>query len=300
MSRKREIVSELMERGISEGTACRAVGVNRSSYQYKPKDSASGQEGVRIRKAVIELAHKHRRYGYRRVTALLRRRGDKVNHKRIWRIWRSEGLSLPRRRPGKRRANRVVAHPTKAEYRGHVWTYDFLFDRSEKGQQLKMLTVLDEYTRECHRIKVAVNGAGLDSEAVIETLAELFELHGAPAYLRSDNGGEFIAHRLGEWLVEQGTSTIHIEPGHPWENGYGESFNGKFRDECLNEEVFWNWRHAQVIVEGWRRHYNEERPHSSLGYRTPSEVAAEAAGCALARAQLRIEQQLVQQDGLTF
>jgi len=160
--------------------------------------------------------------------------------------------------------------PARAEYRGHVWTYDFLFDRSEKGQLLKMLTVLDEYTRECHAIRV---GLGLDSEAVIETLSELFGLHRAPRYLRSDNGGEFIAHKLREWLAEHGTETIHIEPGHPWENGYAESFNGKFRDECLNEEVFWNERHAQVIVERWRTHYNEERPHSSLGYRTPSEVA---------------------------
>jgi transposase InsO family protein len=164
-----------------------------------------------------------------------------------------------------------VQLPTKAEYRGHVWTYDFVFDRSERGELLKMLTVLDEHTRECHRIRV---GLQLDSEAVIETLSELFESHGAPAYLRSDNGGEFIAHKLAQWLAEHGTETIHIEPGHPWENGYAESFIGKFRDECLNEETFWNERHAQVVVERWRTHYNEERPHSSLGYRTPSEVAA--------------------------
>jgi putative transposase len=136
-----------------------------------------------------------------------------------------------------------------------------------------LLTVLDEYTRECHAIRV---GRRLHSGAVIDTLADLFGRHGAPAYLRSDNGGEFIAARLEAWLAWQGTATAHIEPGHPWENGYAESFNGKFRDECLNEEVFWRERHAQVVIERWRRQYNEERPHSALGYRTPAEVAATA------------------------
>lgn len=160
--------------------------------------------------------------------------------------------------------------PTKAIYRGHVWTYDFVFDRTERNQKLKMLVVLDEYTRECHRIRV---DRYLNSEAVIETLGELFRVYGAPKYLRSDNGGEFIAGKLKVWLEQRGTETMYIEPGHPWENGYAESFNGKLRDECLNQEVFWNARHAQVVVELWRQHYNEKRPHSSLGYRTPAEMA---------------------------
>ncbi len=176
---------------------------------------------------------------------------------------------MPRRRPKKRR-HQEQALPTRAEYRGHVWTYDFVFDRTKSNRVLKMLVVLDEYTRECHRIRV---GYGLDSEAVIETLEGLFELYEAPKHLRSDNGAEFIADRLKEWLAEQGTETVYIEPGHPWENGYGESFIGKLRDECLNEEVFYNQRYAQAVVESWRRQYNEERPHSSLGYRTPAEVA---------------------------
>ncbi len=140
---------------------------------------------------------------------------------------------------------------------------------------MKLLVVLDEYTRECHRIRV---GRSLDSDAVIDTLAAAFEEHGPPAYLRSDNGSEFIAARLQAWLGACGTATVYIAPGHPWENGVAESFNGKLRDECLNEEVFWGEQHAQVIVERWRRHYNEERPHSALGYRTPAEVARATVG----------------------
>lgn len=177
---------------------------------------------------------------------------------------------LPRKRPRKRRRGEPTGLPTAASYRGHVWTYDFVFDRTERGQALKMLVVLDEFTRECHRIRV---GRRLDSAAVIATLEELMGEHGAPAYLRSDNGGEFIAEQVQAWLAQQGTATVYIEPGHPWENGVAESFNGKFRDECLNREVFWGAAHAQVIVERWRRTYNEERPHSALGYRTPAEVA---------------------------
>jgi transposase InsO family protein len=226
------------------------------------------------------LAQQHRRYGYRRITALLRRGGERINHKRVWAIWKAEGLSLPRRRPRKRRAP-VPNRPTCATHRNHVWTYDFLFDRTERGQTLKLLTVRDEYTRECHAIRV---GRRLDSAAVIETLRVLFGRHGAPAYLRSDNGGEFIAARLQVWLERQGTATVHSAPGHPWENGYAESFNGKLRDECLNEEVFWHERHAQVVVERWRRHYNEERPHSSLGYHTPAQMAATVPAAAVEEA----------------
>jgi putative transposase len=160
-----------------------------------------------------------------------------------------------------------------ATHRNHVWTYDFLCDRTQRRQTLKLLTMRDEYTRECLAIRV---GRRLDSRAVIATLAGLVRRHGPPAYLRSDNGGEFIAARLGAWLERQGTAPVHIEPGHPWENGYAESFNGKLRDACLNGEVFWHEQHAQVVVERWRRHYNDERPHSALGYRTPAEVAATA------------------------
>jgi transposase InsO family protein len=249
--------------------ACRAVGLSRSSLRYRSQRS-DGPERVRLRGEIVALARKHRRYGYRRITALLRRR-EKINHKRVWRVWRDEGLSLPRKRPRKkRRAGPGVTLPTKATHRGQIWTYDFVFDRTERKEVLKMLVVLDEYTRECHRIRV---GRRLDSRAVTKTLAGVFGRHGAPEYLRSDNGGEFIAARVKAWLTTRGTQTVYIAPGHPWENGYAESFIGKFRDECLNEEVFWSEPHAQVVVEQWRRHYNEQRPHSALSYRTPSERA---------------------------
>jgi transposase InsO family protein len=261
-------VAELVERGIFERLACRLVGINRSSYRY-PAPAEPDAE-VALRATIRELARANPRYGYRRITALLRRRGERVNPKRVWRIWREEGLVLPRKRPRKRRKGESGGLPTVAGYRGHVWTYDFIFDRTEQGRLLKMLVVLDEFTRECHRIRV---GRRLDSAAVIATLEGLFGAHGAPAFLRSDNGGEFIAEQVKVWLAQRGTGTIYIEPGHPWENGVAESFNGKFRDECLNREVFWAEAHAQVIVERWRRQYNEERPHSALGYRTPAEVA---------------------------
>ena len=276
MSEKRELVTEMRACGVSERAACRAVGVSRSSQRYDPRERG---ERRRLAAEVRRLAQHHRRYGYRRITALLRRRGERVNPKRVWAIWTEERLSLPRRRPRKRPGRRGGERPTTALHRNHVCTYDFLFDRTERGQTLKMLTVLDEDTRECHAIRV---GPRVDSLAVIDTLADLFRRHGAPPYLRSDNGGEFIAARLTTWLERHGTTTAHIAPGHPWENGYAESFNGKFRDECLNEEVFWHTRHAQAVVERWRRHYNEERPHSALGYRTPAEVAATALSAARA------------------
>ncbi len=264
----RELVDTLKQRGIPERTACESVGIGRSTYQYESRRRVS--EAERFRARIAELSRQHKRYGYRRITAILRRDGERVNHKRVWRVWREEGLSLPRRRPRKRRTQDRQPLPTRAEYRGHVWTYDFAYDRTERGRVLKLLVVLDEYTRECHSIRV---GYSLDSESVMETLEGLFEHHGTPAHIRSDNGGEFIAGRLKKWLEVQGTRTVYIEPGRPWENGYGESFIGKLRDECLNEEVFYNERYAQAVVEAWRREYNQERPHSSLGYRTPAQVA---------------------------
>jgi putative transposase len=261
-------VAELVGRGISERLACRLVGIHRSSYR-SPPSTETAAEAV-LRATIRELAQTHPRYGYRRITVLLRRQGEQVNPKRIWRICHAEGLVLPRKRPRKRRRGEPSALPTRATHRGHVWTYDFIFDRTERGQTLKLLVVLDEFTRECHRIRA---GWRLDSAAVLATLEEVFAEHGAPEHLRSDNGGEFIAEQVQGWLAQRGTATVYIAPGHPWENGVAESFNGKFRDECLNLEVFWGAAHAQLVVERWRRKYNEERPHSALGYRTPAEVA---------------------------
>ena len=271
MNQRRETVRDLVEVGLTQRAACRAVGLARSSYQFiSQRSEESIRKEEQLREEIGDLARRHRRFGYRRIAELLRRRGWEINVKRVWRLWKQQGLQVPHKRPRKRRGGPVVELPTQATHRGHVWTYDFVFDRTERNAVLKMLVVLDECTRECHRIAV---GTSLDSVAVIETLQELFVVHGAPEFLRSDNGGEFIAERVKQWLKPRRTQTLYIEPGHPWENPYVESFNGKFRDECLNQEIFWNVRHAQVIVEAWRRHYNEERPHSSLGYRTPAEVA---------------------------
>ena len=261
----------LVARGVSERLACRTGGLDRASFRYQAR--ATDEDERQLRALVVALAHRHRRYGHRRVAALLRRQGHAVNHKWVWRVWCEEGLAVPRHRTRKRRAGAGVALPTRATHRGHVWTDDFLSDATERGQALKLLVVLDEYTRECRRIRV---GRGLASAAVIDTLAALFAEHGPPEQLRSDNGGAFIAATLQAWLGASGARTMYIAPGHPWEHGYAESFNGKLRDECLNEEVFWGVEHAQVIVERWRRQDNEERPHSALGYRTPAEVAGQA------------------------
>lgn len=270
---KREVIEELVGQGIPERSACRAAGVNRSTFQYPAQ--APDTFGEMIRQQVIRLAHQHRRYGVARVTALLQREGHVVNHKRIHRIWKQERLQVPRKRPRKRIKGVSTSWPTRATHPNHVWTYDFLFDWSEAKVQLKFLVVLDEWTRESLKIRV---GRNLDSRHVRETLEGLFKERGLPEHIRSDNGPEFIERELQRWLGEQGAKTIYIEPGHPWENGFAESFIGKFRDECLNEEIFFNEMEAQVVVDAWRRHYNYERPHSSLGYRTPAEVALNPVG----------------------
>jgi len=213
------------------------------------------------------LAHKHPRYGYRRIWALLRR-DQHVNKKRIYRLWRRKGLQV-RKHPRKRRRPLVaLSIPVKALYPGHVWTYDFIHDRTLNGTDLKMLTVMDEFTREGLAIEVATS---LSSKHVIAVLANLFQHHGAPRFIRSDNGPEFIAQALRSWLAEHQTTTLYIDPGCPWQNGFGESFNGTVRDECLNLYAFASVVEARVILAGYRREYNEERPHRSLGYRTPAE-----------------------------
>jgi putative transposase len=216
------------------------------------------------------LSEKRTRYGYRRAWASLRRDGHRINHKRVERVWRAEGLSLKRRRRRKRgRPGGSV--PCRAEYPRHVWTYDFIHDACLSGQKLKMLTVLDEFTRECFAIETDTSIRAPD---VLQVLEGLFAEHGAPAFLRSDNGPEFIARKLQEWLAEDRAETLHIDPGSPWQNAYGESFHSRFRDECLNAELFANVQEAKVVIEQWRRDYNTERLHSSLGYLTPVEFRA--------------------------
>jgi putative transposase len=206
----------------------------------------------------------------RRTHRQLRRRGLLVNRKRIERIWREHGLAVPRRR---RRRKIRTGHgvPVAAEYQGHVWTYDIVYDAVSSGRTMKVLTVVDEYTR----VALAVHGAHtITARTVKGVLAKLFEQHGAPAVMRSDNGGEFVASEVVDWLEETGTETFHIAPGKPWQNGFGESFNGRLRDECLNEHEFWSLRHARVLLERFRNEYNTEHLHSSLDYMTPEEFAS--------------------------
>jgi transposase InsO family protein len=222
----------------------------------------------------VELASEYGRYGYRRVTALLQREGWHVNHKRVERIWRREGLRVPKKQPKRGRLwlNDGSCIRRRPQYRNHVWSYDFVADRTHSGRPIRMLTVIDEYTRECLAIEVQRR---LNSQDVLDVLRDLFVEHGAPEYLRSDNGPEFTAEAVREWLDKVAVQTLFIEPGSPWENGYNESFNGKLRDELLAREIFYTVREAQIIVESWRKEYNTFRPHSSLGYRAPAPEAVQ-------------------------
>jgi len=234
----------------------------------------------------VKLAGRYGRYGYRRVTALLRAEGWQVNHKRVERIWRQEGLKVPKKQPKRGRlwlndGSCIRLRPT---HRGHVWSYDFTATRTHDGRAVRMLTVLDEYTRECPAIVVARK---LKSDDVLHTLAELFARYGAPEHLRSDNGPEFTAKVVREWLRRVGVGTLFIAPGSPWENGYNESFNGKLKDELIDREIFYTLREAQILVEQWRREYNTIRPHSSLGYRPPAPKAIQPSGMWLRRPRLQ-------------
>jgi len=251
----------------SQRRACVVVGLSRSLVSYIARWRRDEAELI---KKIHKLAIRHSRYGYRRITVLLRREGFRVNKKRVHRIWKSEGLGLPRRRPRRRRMGPVEEIINKAEYPDHVWSYDFVEDRTERGGKLRILAIIDEYTRECLAIRVA---SSIPASAVVEVLEWLFLTRGVPKYLRSDNGPEFVARAVCQWLKESGCQTLFITPGSPWENGYIESFNDKLRDECLNREIFRNGQEAQAIVETWRQEYNNYRPHSSLGYLTPAEFA---------------------------
>ena len=253
--------------GASERRACRVLGQPRSTQRQQPR---TNEEEERLVRRMLELVRLHPRYGYRRVWALLRREGWRVNRKRIWRLWRQQGLKVPRKQRKKRRlgcsANSCVRRP--AEYKGHVWAWDFLHDRTSDGRALKWFTLVDEYTRECLALEVR---RGMTAQAVSAVLAEVVQERGAPVHIRSDNGPEFIARVIRSWMAGAGLETLYIEPGAPWENGYAESFNSKVRDELLNAEEFASLLEAQVLGKAWKEEYNHVRPHSSLGYRTPAE-----------------------------
>ena len=229
-------------------------------------------EEERLTARIVELATQFGRYGYRRVTALLCQEGWKVNHKRVERIWRREGLKVPAKQPKRGRLwlNNGSCIRLRPEYKDHIWSYDFMAARTSDGRPLRILTILDEYTRECLRIVVDRH---ISSQDVVDELSELFLLKGIPEYIRSDNGPEFTAKAVRNWLNRLGVNTLFIALGSPWENGYVESFNGKLRDELLNREIFTTLLEAKVLIENWRREYNQIRPHSSLGYRPPAPEA---------------------------
>jgi putative transposase len=253
-----------MQRGVSQRRACRLLSVGRSALGYV---SRLAERDAPVLEAMHELARQYPRYGYRRVQVFLGRLGFHMSADRAYRLWRQAGLQVPRRRP-RRRVASGRPRPTPPTAANHVWAYDFVYDRCANGQQLKCLTVVDEWTRECLAIEVS---GSIRSRQVIEVLSRLVSSRGAPRYLRSDNGPEFVSRAILRWLSSTDIDTAFIDPGKPWQNATNESFNDKFRDECLSLEWFRSRAEAKVLIEIWRKHYNEVRPHSSLGYLTPRE-----------------------------
>lgn len=265
---RREQLAFLTGRGLSERRACALLSVARSTASYISRLTVKDAPVV---SAMRDLAMQYPRFGYRRILVFLRRRGLVLGPDRAHRLWRAAGLQVSRRRP-RRRVAAARPRPVPPTRANHVWAYDFVFDTCANGQSLKCLTVIDEYTRECLAIDVA---GSIRSRRVIEVLAQLVTTHGAPVYLRSDNGPEFVSRAILEWLQDAGITTALNDPGKPWQNGTDESFNGKFRDECLSLEWFRNRIDAKWTIEQWRREYNEVRPHSSLGYLTPAEFKSQ-------------------------
>ena len=255
--------------GISQRRACVALGAHRTTIRHNGRRDS---DEYRLRSDIIRLSSRYGRYGYRRITAMLHAEGWGVNYKRVERIWREEGLKIPKKQPkrGRLYLNDGSCIRLRPLYPNHVWSYDFVADKLACGKGIRMLTVIDEYTRECLAIRVAYS---LKSDDVLDVLSDLFLLKGMPDYIRSDNGSEFTAHTLREWLKKLKVRTAYIEPGSPWENGFNERFNGSLRDECLNGELFYTLKEAQVIIEAWRKEYNSIRPHSSLKYRPPVPLA---------------------------
>jgi putative transposase len=265
--RRRKAIETVKQRlKVSERRACRVLGQHRSTHRHTAK--VADNEKALI-KRTVELAEQYGRYGYRMITGFLKEEGFRVNHKRVERIWRQEGLKVPKKQPKRKR---LWLHDgscirLRAAHRNHVWSYDIVFERTHDGRALRILTIIDEFTRESLAIRVSRR---LTSQNVIEQLAELFITKGIPEHIRSDNGPEFTAKAVRSWLARLGVKTLFIEPGSPWENGYVESFNGKLRNELLNGEIFTTLLEAQVLIEQWRQMYNHIRPHSALGYKPPA------------------------------
>jgi len=269
-SKRRKIIIKVQKKlGVSQRRACTILGQARKTQRRIPRIT---DEEARLVERIIELATQYGRYGYRRITAMLRQEGWRVNYKRIGRIWRREGLKVPKKQPKRRRLwlNDGSCIRLRPQFKDHVWSYDFVIARTADGRAFRILNIIDEYTRECLAILVKRH---ITSQDVIDQLFELIIFRGIPEHIRSDNGPEFTAKAVRNWLNRLSVKTLFIEPGSPWENGYIESFNGKLRDELLNREIFTTLIEAKVLIEQWRREYNQIRPHSSLGYRPPAPEA---------------------------
>ena len=251
---------------VSERRACLVLGQHRSTQRKVPRGRADEE---RLRQDIITLSETYGRYGYRMVTGLLNNAGWHVNHKRVERIWRSEGLKVPRKhkKRGRLWLNDGSCVRLRPKRPNHVWSYDFVHERTHDGRAFRTLNIIDEFSKEALMIRV---NRKLNSTDVVDALTDLFILRGPPVYIRSDNGPEFVAEKVRKWITTVGAKTAFIEPGSPWENGYCESFNSRFRDELLNGEIFYSLKEAQIIIEKWRVHYNTVRPHSSLGYKPPA------------------------------
>jgi transposase InsO family protein len=240
-------------------------------YEAKPRD-----DEPKLIARMRTLVRQRPRFGYRRIGVLLRREAWRASDTRVLRLWRREGLKVPQKKRKRRRlgVSENGCDRRRAEHKNHVWCWDFVFDRTASGSPLKWLSIVDEYTRECLTLKV---DRSITSQDVIDTLAELFAMRGVPRFIRSDNGPEFVAHAIRDWLAQVEVQTLYVEPGSPWENGYAESFHSRLRDEFLALEIFDNLRAARELTAAWKEDYNHHRPHGSLGYQTPVEFAA--AGC---------------------
>ena len=275
-SQKRRAIKHTIEQGVgTTAQACRALGLGRSTYYH---NTMADPERGQVERRIVELSEKHPRYGYRRITVMARREGSVVNAKRVQRIRRVVGLQVHKKQRRLRRTGLSTAERQRATHPNHVWSWDFVEDQTENGTRFRVLTLIDEYTREILAMRVAWSIRAVD---VLASLAEAIGRYGAPGHIRSDNGPEFIAYAIQDWLEEKQIKAIYIEPGSPWENGHIESFHDKLRDELLNREIFGSLLEAKIVIGQWREEYNAERPHSSLGNQTPEEFAASA--CALGR-----------------
>lgn len=257
---------------MSVRMACKIVGIARSTYYYEPKTK---EENERLLRELHRLAKRYPRYGYQMMTQKLRQQGWRVNKKRVQRLWREAGLKVYKKGLKRRRVGVSTRQRQEALYPNHVWSWDFLFDRTADGRLIKILNIVDEYSRLNIHLEARRNFSGKE---VILALGKAMLQFGIPGCIRSDNGSEFIATRVKEWLESNGVGIQYIEPGSPWQNPYVESLNGRLRDECLNRELFTSLLEAQIVIDDWKQEYNEERPHSGIDFRTPKEVFEEFIG----------------------